>query len=81
MKEQIENGMLLPLDKEYKQKVFKSMTGSDWKEEYEGHIRLNKIKGVAVRQGEISDIFFEKPKKENKLFERNFTRINENKKK
>jgi hypothetical protein len=43
MASEIANGICLPLGREFKQDRFRSMTGHEWQEEYEGVIRWDKI--------------------------------------
>lgn len=64
MKEQIELNNLLPLGKEFKKDRFKSMTGDEWKEEYEGHMRKYKEGTLRIQGMEGDEIFFERPIKE-----------------
>lgn len=47
MSDLILKGEVLPLDKEYKKRSFRSMTGQDWLDEYDGIIRWDQINKVS----------------------------------
>ncbi len=46
MRGEIENGICLPLGKEFKQNRFKSMTGLDWSDEYDKTVRDEQIHAI-----------------------------------
>jgi hypothetical protein len=56
MKNEILQGICLPLDKAFKQDRFKSMTGQEWVDEYDGMIRWDQINMIAKRIEEIGVI-------------------------
>jgi hypothetical protein len=49
MASEIAQGVCLPLDKSFKQDRFKSMTGKQWLDKYDGMIRWDQINMIAKR--------------------------------